>query len=409
MSEDWSLFYMLRTKLKYLVKSITSGGTPISDDSRNYTDENGINWVAIGDMSTTPYIYKTQKQITDRGQKEKRLKIYPIGTILYSIYATVGRVAVLKIPATINQAILAIEPNEKKITRDYLKYSLIALEDDVLQDVSTNTQSNLNAEKVRNFKVSICSIEMQNEITHRLDEKIDVLDKLLGTLNFEIKDLQKYRTSKIREHLIEMSNGKIVRLQDVCSMRKGPFGSALKKEIFVPKSNNTYKIYEQQHAIDKDISLGEYYIDKSRYSELYSFKVNPGDIIISCAGTIGEVFILPENIENGIINQALMRVRTKNTITRDYFVLVWKYLILEDILISSNGSAIKNIPPFSYLNKIKLNLPDIDRQNDITTEISRIYNEIQDIINVKNTKIMDLLAYKKTIIREMVASVTEAE
>jgi len=62
---------MKKTKLKYLVKSISSGGTPATDNSQNYTEENGINWVAIGDMSTYPYVYKTQKQITKLGQKKR--------------------------------------------------------------------------------------------------------------------------------------------------------------------------------------------------------------------------------------------------------------------------------------------------------------------------------------------------
>lgn len=38
------------------------------------------------------------------------------------------------------------------------------------------------------------------------------------------------------------------------------------------------------------------------------FEVLPGDIIVSCAGTIGETYIMPDDIEQGIINQALMRV-----------------------------------------------------------------------------------------------------
>jgi len=398
---------MKKTKLKYLVKSISSGGTPATDNSQNYTEENGINWVAIGDMSTYPYVYKTQKQITKLGQKEKRLTIYPIDTILYSIYATVGKVSVLKIPAAINQAILAIIPNENKITKDYLKYSLIALKDKVLEDVSTNTQSNLNAKKVKNVKLSICPLEEQEKITKELDNRVMVIDSLVEKLSAEIYELKKYRNTKIHEYISANKDGNLFRLQDVCLMKKGPFGSSLKKEFFVPKSNNTYKVYEQQHAIDKDIDLGEYYINKAKYAELYSFRVRPGDIIISCAGTIGEVFILPDNIENGVINQALMRVRVKKVITNAYFCFVWKYLILEDILISSNGSAIKNIPPFSYLNKLKINLPCIEKQESMVRELNGIYKDIENLINLKSKKIDDLYEYRQSLVCEKVNTFME--
>ena len=393
---------MKKIRLKYLVKSVSSGGTPASDNSLNYTEENGINWVAIGDMSNNPYVFKTQKQITKLGQKEKRLKIYPIDTILYSIYATVGKVSVLKVPATINQAILAIEPDETKITRDFLKYSLMSLEDNVLEDVSTNTQSNLNAEKVKNFRLTVWSLDEQREITKFLDEKIHNIDSLIDAVKLEIEELIKYRNTKIREFMLSNIQGENLRLQDVCIMKKGPFGSSLKKEMFVPKKENTYKVYEQQHAIEKDFDLGEYYITKSKYAELYGFRVKPGDIIISCAGTIGEIFILPENIEDGIINQALMRVRTKKGIMKEYFCFVWRYLILEDILISSNGSAIKNIPPFSYLKKIKLVLPSLTVQESMCEKINKIYEEVENLINFKISKIQEINLYKKSLIYEMV-------
>ena len=47
---------------------------------------------------------------------------------------------------------------------------------------------------------------------------------------------------------------------DVADYKKGPFGSALKKEIFVPKSNDTVKVYEQQNAISKDWKLERYFV-----------------------------------------------------------------------------------------------------------------------------------------------------
>ena len=67
------------------------------------------------------------------------------------------------------------------------------------------------------------------------------------------------------------------------------------------------KAYEQGNAIKKTIYYGHYYITRNKYNELSAFSVKGGDIIISCAGTIGEIYKLPESCENGVINQALMR------------------------------------------------------------------------------------------------------
>jgi len=101
----------------------------------------------------------------------------------------------------------------------------------------------------------------------------------------------------------------LIRLDDIGIYRKGPFGSSLTKSMFVPKGADTVKVYEQKNAIQKDHTLGTYYITRQYYeSKMRSFTVEPGDILVSCAGTIGETYVLPEQIELGIINQALMRM-----------------------------------------------------------------------------------------------------
>ena len=114
-------------------------------------------------------------------------------------------------------------------------------------------------------------------------------------------------------------NWELTRLSNICYLKKGPFGSALTKSIFVPKSKNTVKVYEQKNAIQKNHTLGNYYIDQEYYQKkMSSFTVKYGDIIVSCAGTIGETYVMPKNIEVGIINQALMIMRLNKTIAVSY-------------------------------------------------------------------------------------------
>ena len=112
------------------------------------------------------------------------------------------------------------------------------------------------------------------------------------------------------------------RLGEVGQYKKGPFGSTLTKSIFVPKSDNTIKVYEQKNVIQKRHTLGEYYITREYFeSNMKGFEVFPGDILVSCAGTIGETYILPDDIEQGIINQALMRMSITKHIDKFYFLI----------------------------------------------------------------------------------------
>src|SRR4051794_26315992 len=90
------------------------------------------------------------------------------------------------------------------------------------------------------------------------------------------------------------------------AFRRGPFGSSLKKSIFVKTG---YKVYEQQCPINDDCTIGRYYITHEKFIELESFAVQAGDFLVSCSGTVGRITRVPSNFEKGIINQALLRVR----------------------------------------------------------------------------------------------------
>ena len=175
-------------------------------------------------------------------------------------------------------------------------------------------------------------------------------------------------------------NWEVVRLQKIGEYRKGPFGSSLTKSMFVPKSKSSIKVYEQKNAIQKDCTLGTYYIPMEYYNEkMKGFTVLPNDIIVSCAGTIGETYILPSSAEIGIINQALMRMRITSQINVDYFLIYFDYMVKETARESSKGSAIKNIPPFDIFKKIILPLPPLKEQKRIVQEVHTIQSLISSL------------------------------
>ncbi|EAI7259927.1 hypothetical protein CK731_05935 [Campylobacter upsaliensis] len=164
-----------------------------------------------------------------------------------------------------------------------------------------------------------------------------------------------------------------VKLGDICEMKKGPFGSAITKDMFIPNGNNAVKIYEQKNAIQKSETLGEYYISLEHFEKLKQFEVFENDIIVSCAGTIGEIFRIPKNAPKGIINQALMKIKLVNEEWIPYFMIFFDFLIKQKSQENSKGSAIKNIPPLDILKNFTIPLPPLCEQEHIVQTLNTLF------------------------------------
>ena len=184
-------------KLKNLITFMKSGGTPASGNSDYYVDD-GIPWVAISDMSNTDIVTKTSKTLSDAAIADKGLEIFPVGTILYSICASIGKVATLGMPATINQAILAMS-FKKFCDEDYMKMQLRAMESYVFSLANGNTQYNLNAAIVSNIFLLVPPIEEQKKIAEYLRDSCSKIETIYNNINLQIEKLQLLKKSLINE------------------------------------------------------------------------------------------------------------------------------------------------------------------------------------------------------------------
>lgn len=237
------------------------------------------------------------------------------------------------------------------------------------------------------LRQSVLQAAMQGKLTTQKAEDGDAKDLLLAIRAEKEKQEKKGKKEKPLAPIGEdempfdiPENWIWCKLGELGNYKKGPFGSALTKSKFVNKGIDTIKVYEQKNVIKKNKNIGSYYITKEYFdAKMQGFEVHSGDILVSCAGTIGETYILPEDIEQGIINQALMRIRLSELVYAPYFLLYFDYVLKENAKADSNGSAIKNIPPFNILKKYAFALPPLPEQQRIVARVEVLMKEIDEL------------------------------
>jgi type I restriction enzyme S subunit len=148
------------------VAETTSGGTP----SREVPEFFGgtIPWVKSGELNDT-LVTRTEETITEDGLRNSNAKIFQKGTLLIAMYgATAGKVGILAIPATTNQAICAILPDTSLALQDFLFYALIRQRETLLSQRYGGAQPNLNQTIIRSFPIPLPPLDEQREIARML-------------------------------------------------------------------------------------------------------------------------------------------------------------------------------------------------------------------------------------------------
>jgi len=179
-------------------------------------------------------------------------------------------------------------------------------------------------------------------------------------------------------------------------LRRGPFGGMLKKEIFV---DSGYKVYQQQNVIYEDFDYGDYYITEDKFNEMTRFRIKAGDLLISCSGTLGKIAKVPEEYQDGVINQALLKFSVdKNEFSTSYMKYFLESIIGQrQLVLSSRGSAMKNMAPMDFVKSSKIFQPSLEEQEKIADILSSVDIKIDSAIEQKD----NLKRIKKGLMQDL--------
>ncbi len=241
----------------------------------------------------------------------------------------------------------------------------------------TTNYAAIRPANVLGYKIPFLPLPEQRRIVAHIEELAAKIEEAQGLRKKAEEEAKKICSSKIL-NIFNENNFPVKILKDIVSndkysIKRGPFGSSLRKEFFVPLG---FKVYEQKNVINDDFSIGNYYIDSNKFEELKAFQIRPNDILISCSGTIGKVAIVPANVEEGIINQALLKLSLNESIVlNDFFKVIFESNLTQQKLVTP-GSAMKNVSSVKHLKEVSFPIPSIDEQHSILAYIDSLRGKV---------------------------------
>ena len=264
----------------------------------------------------------------------------------------------------------------------YLNYS------DLMEYITGSIVPKLTQAKMRKIEIPIPPLAEQRAIAAELD----AVQKMIEGYKAQLADLDTLAQSifldMFGDPITNPKGWEKEPIHNSCKIIRGPFGGSLKKECFVPTG---FAVYEQQNAIYNTFSF-RYFIDEQKFNELKRFSVIPNDLIMSCAGTMGKIAIVPQTAPKGIINQALMKI----SIIKDLNVIYLKFLMESSLFQDSienqaKGVAMKNVAAVRTIKNVLIPVPPLPLQQQFAERVEAIERQ-KELLQAQLAEAQTLMA-----------------
>ena len=341
---------------------IQSGGTP-SRQNKIYWQNGTIPWVKISDIKDK-HLHTTEEFISELGLENSSAKIFPAGTILYTIFATLGEVSILDIDSATNQAIAGIQIKSDKVDRDFLYYFLTSLKPTISNIGRGVAQNNINMPILKEIEVPLPPLDEQRKIAA-------VLDKVSNLIAKRFQQLDKL-DEVVKSRFVEMFGDPVSNSLDLPLLslsQLGEFGRGVSKHR--PRNapellGGKYPLIQTGEVANSKLYISSY---ENTYSEL-GFKQSKmwksGTLCITIAANIAKTAILtfdacfPDSVVGFTANEK----------TNNIFIHYWFEFFQQILEAQAPESAQKNIN-LKILNELKVIVPSIELQNQFVAFVEQ--------------------------------------
>jgi|688.fasta_scaffold124722_3 type I restriction enzyme S subunit len=338
------------------------GGTTPRTNIPEYWNGN-ITWLSpvdLPEVGTISNVFTSQRKITEQGVKESGLKILPKGSLVFSTRASIGKIGIVQEPLTTNQGFTNLIPSSKINVR-YLAYALKKSIPEIEQLGNTTTFKEVSRTAIKNFKIPVPPLHIQEQIADTLDKadalrrkdqelltKYDELEKTLFYEMFgdpysvkskwnkkpigEVCDVTKLAGYEYTEHIKYKDSGDIIMIR----------GLNVKKERL--KLDNVK------------------YIDTATSSSLLRSKLNKGDVVMTYIGVnIGDVAIIEEDNKYHLAPNVAKITPKNREFLNSYFLLKFLSLTRNSFSRLTTNTA-KQALNMGNIRELSIIIPPLDLQ-----------------------------------------------
>jgi type I restriction enzyme S subunit len=345
------------------ISKIQAGGTPSRNKPEYWNGD--IPWIKISDVKSK-FTTKATEFITEDGLNNSSAKLFEVDTILYTIFATLGEVSILKFPATTNQAISGIVVEQDDVNLHYLYNYLKSIKEKVISQGRGVAQNNINLGMLKNIDIPIPPLPQQEKIVKVLDISSALIEKQKELIEKYDLFLKSKFIEMFGDPISNPMGWNVEKLGDLTQVKTGKTPSRKKLEYWNDGTVNWAKTTEVNQGILTEV---EEHISDLAVKECNMIMFPKNTILIAMYGqgkTRGKVVLLGVPTT---INQAFGAILKSDKFATLYLLKLLDYMY-ENIRDLGRGGNQENLN-LDIVRGINIILPPIELQNKFASIVEK--------------------------------------
>ena len=406
-------------KLSHAYGRIGSGTTPTSSDTRFYTDSDGTPWVTTAELREN-YISATRQQVTQEALEEfPALRLYKPGSVMMAMYgATIGRLGMIEVAATCNQACCVFEASDRFDNR-FLYYWLWHRRSDLIAQSVGGGQPNLSQYDLREERAFCPPLDTQRRIARFLDEKTARIDGLIEKKRELLDRLAEKRQALITRAVTKGLNAQApMKPSGIDWLGDIPAHWEVRRLRFLLNGTTLNGLYKAKEAFDPEgipfVQMGEAFRSPvfdggtedcviASKDEIEKWGLLNGDFLIARRSIVfegsGKAVLVSSLDRPHLFESSMIRIRPKNPRDQSGYLSFYfrSHIGRESILSVTKRVTISGIDS-QQLKSIHVPIPPNSEAREIATACNTYDRSIQHIESKTYGSIKRLAEYRPALI-----------
>ena len=377
------------------------GGTTPSTNNKEYWDGEHC-WISPAELDGSHYLYDSVRKVTDKAVKDKNLKLLPIGTVILSSRAPIGKVTINKIPTYCNQGFKCVICGNR-VYNEFL-YWWFWGKTEYLNSIGTGaTFKEISKKVVENIIIPVPPLSEQKEIVEYLDSSFAKIDKLKENAAKNLEEAKALFQSALKNALEPKEGWEYCEFSKVVDSLRTGLNPRVHFKLNTEDAQGYYVTVRELKGFTFEIDSKTDRINDAaikRINERSNLQI--GDVLFSGTGTIGRTALVEEEPTWWNIKEGVYAITpNKNRLESKFLIYLFKSdLILNKIYSKASGATIRSIP-MKELNKIVLPIPPLSEQQSIVSFLDSL-NEKLNTLQQNYSRICDECdALKQAILRQV--------